>query len=188
MLYLKKRKYGLSPEYFLNLKNNILFRSPNNNRNQTSAHNSHMGSNLAKRSKNISNYQHQVQQYQLETKPHANLLGNINANNIQQSNTCNLKNPTFNYNYGNTQYYLIELHFLVLLDLFSHKFPQNLSKKWLKKIAIMCVHFFSFNFNQKRFSSLPIYFIFERFYASHLYIITIRTCCALYLKFFIQLP
>jgi hypothetical protein len=85
-----KKKYGLSPEYFLNFKANGLFKSTSSNMNQVkkSKEPFHM------QPQRPTSNQHIQQQYQLQDY--------YNNNNTSLDVTCNsiIKHPTFNYNYG----------------------------------------------------------------------------------------
>lgn len=109
--FIMKNKYGLNPEYFLNLKNNLLFKSngrSNSNNNLNSIHSSVL--NLKKSKTPMKNYQ---QQYQLQFKLNkvkgdcsggdGNSATILSTNYSYASNIhgsmVNIKNPMFNFNY-----------------------------------------------------------------------------------------
>ena len=119
-----KRKFGLSPEYFLNLKNSIWLKTNNrsgiSNNNLSSIHSSVL--NLRK-----TKSQQQQQHYQLpfslsKIKNESNALNSqtILSSNYSYSSTThqanmsvNIKNPMFNLNYGELA--------IKILDICLHK-------------------------------------------------------------------
>ena len=104
-----KRKFGLSPEYFLNLKNSIWLKT--NNRNGSSNNNlSSIHSSVLNLRKTKSQQQHYQLPFSLsKIKNESNALNSqtILSSNYSYSSTThqanmavNIKNPMFNLNYG----------------------------------------------------------------------------------------
>ncbi len=117
------RKYGLSTEYLLNFKNNILFKSRNNsglneNNHNSTTHTVHSSILNFKKPKNqnfFSDSQNQIQQPQYQLQNSANARFNSNLLTMPSSHNTEImsKNPTFNY--GNFCLFFVFILFLFIL-------------------------------------------------------------------------
>lgn len=102
MIYLFNRKYGLSSDYILNFKNNILFKSRNNSDTDTTtiSHTIHSSILNFKKPKSTSTQlsQSNQAQYQIGSDNTRFISNNLLAVPSQHNNTEIMsKNPTFNY-------------------------------------------------------------------------------------------